>query len=67
MARKGQGSGEQDFVDSGAKFVGSFLGQNRVDGALTIATDLTEQGMDWEHQGKGQACGIVELAGHSSW
>ena len=49
LASNGQGSGEQDFVDRGAKFVCSFLGQNGVDGALTISTDLTEQGADWEH------------------
>ena len=47
-----------------SEIVGSFLGQNGVDGALTISTDLAEQGVDWEHQGMGQACGIIELAGH---
>ena len=64
LKRKGQGSGEQDLVDREAKSVGSFLGQYGVDGALTILTDLAEQGADWEHQGSGQACGIIELAGH---
>ena len=47
-----------------SEIVGSFLGQNGVDGALTISTDLAEQGEDREHQGSGQACGIIELAGH---
>ena len=46
LARKGQESGEQDFVDHGAKFFGLFLAQNGVDGALTILTDLAEQGAD---------------------
>ena len=64
LARKGQGSGEQDLVDRKTKFVGLFLGQNGVDGTLTISTDLAEQGADREHQGSSQACRIIELAGH---
>ena len=28
-----------------------------------IWTDLAEQGADWEHQGSGQAYGVIELAG----
>ena len=62
MVTGGTGSGEQDFFDHGAKSVGLFLRQNGVDGALTILTDLAEQVADWEHQGSGQACGIIELA-----
>ena len=55
--RKGQGFGEQDFVDCGAKSVGSFLGQYGVDGTLTIWTDLAKQSADWEHQGGAKPVG----------
>ena len=64
LTRKGQGSGEQDLVDRGAKSFGLLLGHYGVDGALAILADLAEQGVDWEHQGSNQSCGIIELAGY---